>query len=72
MRLSELQAKNIITTDGKQLGNIVDVEIEKGNIKNLIVEKSKFLVSFFSSKNEIEVKWENIKTIGDDAILVDL
>lgn len=70
MRLSELQAKDIITTDGKLIGNIIDIEISDGKIKNLIVEKSKFLVSMFSSKDEFEIKWEQIKTIGDDVILV--
>lgn len=70
MRLSELQSKNIITTDGKLIGNIVDVIIENGTIKCLIVEKTKFLISMFTSKDEIEVKWNQIKTIGDDAIIV--
>ena len=70
MRLSELQAKDIVTTDGKLIGNIIDIEILDGKIKNLIVEKSKFLVSMFSSKDEFEIKWEQIKTIGDDVILV--
>ena len=44
MRLSDLQSKNVITTDGKLIGNIIDVVIEKGTIKYLIVEKSKFLM----------------------------
>ena len=70
MRLSELQAKDIVTTDGKLIGNIIDIEIQDGKIKNLIVEKSKFLVSMFSTKDEFEIKWEQIKTIGDDVILV--
>ena len=70
MRLSELQSKNIITTDGKLIGNIVDVIIENGIIKFLIVEKTKFLISMFTSKDEVEVKWDQIKTIGDDAIIV--
>ena len=70
MRLSELQAKDIVTTDGKLIGNIIDIEILDGKIKNLIVEKSKFLVSMFSSKDEFEIKWEQIKKISDDVILV--
>ncbi len=70
MRLSELQSKNIITTDGKLIGNIIDVIIEDGIIKYLVVEKSKFLISMFTSKDEIEIKWSQIKTIGDDVIIV--
>ena len=71
MRLSDLQIKNIITTDGKLIGNIIDVIIENGNIKYLIVEKSKFLISIFTSKNEFEIEWNQIKTIGDDVIIVE-
>ncbi len=70
MRLSDLQSKNIITTDGKLIGNIIDVVIENGNIKYLIVEKSKFLISMFTTKDELEIKWDQIKTIGDDVIIV--
>lgn len=72
MRLSELQSKDIITTDGKLVGNIIDVVLEGGTVKYLIVEKSKFFISMFSSKDEMEIKWEQIKTIGDDVILVSI
>ncbi len=72
MYLSELQSKNIVTTSGKLIGNIVDIVIDSGNIKYLIVEKTKFLISMFTSKNEVEIKWDQIKTIGDDVIIVDV
>ena len=72
MRLSEIQSKDIITLDGKLVGNIIDVVIQDGKIENLVVEKSKFFISMLSSKNEIEIKWNQIKTIGDDVILVDI
>ena len=71
MRLSELQSKNIITTEGKLIGIIIEVVIDGGTIKYLVVEKSKFLISMFTSKDEIEVKWSQIKTIGDDVIIVE-
>jgi len=72
MKLSELQSKEIITTDGKSIGNIIDIIIEDGYIKYIVVERSKFILSMFSSKDEVEIKWTQIKTIGDDVILVDL
>ena len=72
MRLSEIQSKNIITMDGRLIGNIIDVVITDGKIDCLIAEKSKFFVSMITSKNEIEIRWNQIKTIGDDVILVDL
>ena len=72
MRLSELQSKDIVTLDGKLVGNIIDVIVDDGKIVNIVVEKSKFILSMFSSKDEIEIKWSQIITIGDDVILVEL
>jgi len=72
VRLSELQSKNIITMDGKLVGNIIDVVVNDGKLEYLVVEKNKFFISMLSSKNEMEIKWSQIKTIGDDVILVDL
>ena len=51
---------------------LVDIVINDGKIDNLVVEKSKFLISMLSSKNELEIKWSQIKTIGNDVILVDV
>lgn len=71
MLLSDLQSKDIINlTDGKRIGTIVDVDIEEsGKIKELTVQKRKFL--FFSS-SAIGIKWENIDKIGKDVILVNV
>ena len=74
MRLSDLQNKTIINLiDGKNIGNIIDLEInEDGTNKGLIVEKHKFLISSLSNKKEILIKWEEIKKIGEDVILVSI
>lgn len=74
MRLSELQHKDIVSiNDGKKIGTIIDVIInEKGLLDSLVVEKSIFLISMFTNKNEISVKWDQIKKIGEDVILVNL
>ena len=72
MRLSELQNKTVINLiDGKKIGNIIDLSIdEKGNATSLIVEKLRFLISYFSSQKEISIRWEQIEKIGEDVILV--
>lgn len=74
MRLSEIQNKDVISVnDGKKIGNIIDININMdGTLNSLIVEKSKFIISKFTSNGEIEVKWSEIKKIGDDVILVNL
>lgn len=75
MRLSDLQDKDVINiVDGKKVGNIIDVSLENssGKMESLIVEKSKFFISMFSTKDEIEIRWEQIEKIGEDVILVKL
>lgn len=73
MRLSELQNKDVVNiTDGKKIGNIIDVSIDSsGKTTGLIVEKYKFLVSMFTNK-EVEIKWAQIEKIGEDVILVNI
>lgn len=71
MRLSELQTKKIINiTDGKNIGNIIDVNIlENGTVESLILEGTR---SFFSLNKEIDsqIFWNDITKIGEDVILV--
>ena len=70
MRLSDLQNKSVINLiDGKNIGNIINVD-DAGKTTGLIVEKHKFIISYFSSKKEITIKWEQIEKIGEDVILV--
>lgn len=72
MRLSELQNKTVINLiDGKNIGNIIDLKLdEKGNAIGLIVEKHIFLLSYFTSKKELSIRWDQIEKIGEDVILV--
>lgn len=74
MRLTELQNKDIVDIEsGKIIGGIIDILLdENGNLESLVVEKTKFLISLFTSKDEIEVKWKQIEKIGQDVILVRL
>lgn len=74
MRLSDLQHKDVINIkDGKKIGNIIDIMIESnGTMTGLVVEKSKFLISMFSNKDEIIINWNQIEKIGEDVILVSI
>ena len=72
MKLSDMQKKDIIfLKDGKKLGRIIDAEVEtnSGNLKSLLIEK-KGIMSFFSSEPDMIIKFEQIKKIGEDVILV--
>ena len=72
MRLSDLQDKDVINiSDGKKIGNIIDINITMdGKMSSLVVEKSKFFISMFTTKDEIEIHWNQIEKIGEDVILV--
>ncbi len=74
MRLSDLQAKIIINVNnGKQLGNLVDAEINnEGNIIYFVVMSRKFFRRFLNREGEITVTFKQIVKIGEDVILVDL
>ena len=74
MRLSDLQAKIIINVNnGKQLGNLVDAEINNdGNIIYFVVMSRKFFRRFLNRESEITVTFKQIVKIGEDVILVDL
>lgn len=71
MRLSDLQNKSIVNVlDGKNVGNIIDVNINNsGNIESLVIEVSKKFLSFNRETDTI-VFWKDITKIGEDVILV--
>ncbi len=75
MRLSELQRKDIINiNDGRIIGRIIDAEINAsdGSLISLIIEKNKYVRSLFTTENDIQIKYEQIKKLGSDVILIDL
>ena len=72
----DFKHKEVINiTDGRRLGYVQDVcaKLETGMITAIIVPGSsnKFL-SFFSSSNDIVIRWEDIRCIGEDLILVEI
>lgn len=71
MMLSDLQDKDIINlTDGKKIGSIIDILVDdKGSVKELSVQKKKFL---FFSGGVFKIRWDMIDKIGKDVILVNV
>lgn len=73
VRISEFQIKDVVTvSDGKKLGNIVDIEInvQTGKIDAIVVASSSRVLGFFGRDEDIVVPWKNIVKIGEDVILV--
>lgn len=72
----EIKNKEVINIfDGRSMGYVSDIEInlEAGTIEGIVIPSPKNFFNIFG-KNEEDylVRWENIKTIGDDVILVDI
>lgn len=76
MRVSELRTLDIINIeDGRRLGPIIDLDLdmEKGIVKGLIVLAASRSKGFFSNGRggDIFIPWEKVVKIGIDVILVD-
>lgn len=71
MRLSELQYKDIVNLEGKKIGNIIDVKLDRdGKLISLVLEENKKFFKFRTGGEEIEIGWDKIERIGEDVILV--
>lgn len=75
MRASELRALDIINiTDGRRLGNVfdLDLDVDSGEIKALVVPSGRWLFPFLRGGPDLEIPWERIVKVGVDVILVEL
>lgn len=77
MRLIELQSKDVINVEnGSNIGFVCDIEIEPHTAKicAIIVEKKSLMnyFRFIKEPNEIIIPIENIVSIGEDVILVNI
>jgi len=76
MRVSELRVLDIINIeDGRRLGPVIDLDLdlEKGIVKGIIIMASSRGKGFFGSgrTGDVFVPWEKVIKIGIDVILVD-
>ncbi len=75
MKLSELQKKDIVNIrDGKKIGRIIDVEFDPSNgyMIHFVIEKAKFVRNMFSVSDDLNIKFTQIKKLGEDVILIDI
>ena len=72
----KLKNKEVINIgDGRSLGFVYDIEVDldKGVIDGIVIPGSRGFMGLFSKKEgDVVIKWDKVKTVGDDVILVDL
>ncbi|MDD4377027.1 MAG: YlmC/YmxH family sporulation protein [Eubacteriales bacterium] len=72
----KLKNKEVINIfDGKSLGFIYDIEVnlDDGTIDGIVIPAMRGFMSFFSKNdNDFVIKWDKIRTIGDDVVLVEI
>ncbi|NLP43710.1 MAG: YlmC/YmxH family sporulation protein [Peptococcaceae bacterium] len=76
MRVSELRVLEIINIeDGRRLGPMIDLDLdlEKGVVKGIIIMASSRGKGFFGgSRNaDVFIPWDKVIKIGVDVILID-
>lgn len=75
LKISDLRLREVINiVDGRRLGEIKDIELdlEKGKIKSIILPGPGRFLRFFGRNEDIIVPWEKIKKLGVDVILVEV
>lgn len=72
----KLKNKEVINIfDGRSLGFVSDIEVDttEGRLEGIVIPAERGLFRFFGRNEEdLLIKWEKVKTVGDDVILVDL
>ena len=72
----KLKNKEVINIgDGKSLGFVYDIEVDldKGVIDGIVIPGSRGFMGFFNKgEGDMVIKWDKVRTVGDDVILVDL
>lgn len=75
MRIADLKTRDVVNvSDGRRLGLIkdVDLDLEEGRIKALILPGNQRLLGFLGRNDDVVVSWDQVKKLGVDVILVDL
>ena len=73
--IRDLQQKEVICiNDGARLGFVSDVEIdiENGKLVAMVIPGAYRFMGMFGKEENYVIRWDHIKKIGGDIILVDI
>ncbi|MEE0796198.1 MAG: YlmC/YmxH family sporulation protein [Anaerovoracaceae bacterium] len=72
----KLKNKEVINiSDGRSLGFVCDIEVDldRGVIDGIVIPPARGFMGLFSKKEgDMVIKWDKVRTVGDDVILVDM
>ncbi len=72
--INDLKTKEVINvSDGAKLGYVSDVKIDlsNGRLTAIVVPGAYRLMGFLGKDEDIVIRWESIKKIGDDIIIIE-
>ena len=74
IKISDLRNRDVVNIlDGKNLGNIIDIDLDLDNGKVLaLVLPGRVKGFLFTKREEVVVPWQKIVRIGRDVILVEV
>lgn len=75
LKITELRMREVVNVlDGRRLGLIsdLDIDLEAGRVKGLIVPGQTRVFGIFGRDSEIYIPWEQVVKIGADVILVEM
>lgn len=70
MRLHELDDAKVLSEDGKTLGHVHEVHAKDGAVTVLVYGARGFIQRMASSRAGKRVKWEDVKAITKDGIVI--
>lgn len=73
--VNSLREKEVINIkDGARLGFVGDVELDldTGRLISIVIPGAYKLAGLFGREQDVIIKWDDIKKIGDDLIIVDM
>ena len=74
-RIADLRCKEVVNiADGRRLGSVGDVLVDTGSgrVLALVVPGPCRLLGLFLPGDDYIIRWEQVRRIGDDLILVDV
>ena len=73
--VNALREKEVINVkDGARLGFVGDVEVDldTGSLISIVIPGAYKLAGLFGREQDVIIKWDDIKKIGDDLIIVEM